>query len=103
MGGSSIEDSICSRYPNAKQEDLEHWSEMLSDKTLQGGQDYRSVIDTLLQEMNKGNGFGENGKPCKHAKAPKALKGVDLILQVHLWNLSTVSWQKRFTVETTYD
>ena len=34
------------------------------------------------------------------AKALRALKGADLILQVYLWNLSTISWQKRFIMET---
>ena len=103
MGGPSIEQAICSQFPNARPEDLEKWTKLLADRILEGGEDYRSIIDRLLKEMNKGNGFGVNGKPCKPAKAPRALKGADLILQVHLWNLSTVFWQKRFTMETTYD
>ena len=103
MGGPSSEESICSHFPNAKPEDVEKWTKLLSDKILDGGEEYRKEIDALLQEMNHGNGFGVNGKPCKPAKAPRALKGADFILQVHLWNLSTVSWQKRFTMEITYD
>ena len=71
---------------------------LLYNRMLGAGEDYRSMIDANLEDMNYGNGFGDNGKPCKPAKSPRALKGVDLILQVHLWNLSTVSWL-RTTVE----
>ena len=83
MGGPSIEKAVCSQFPNARPEDLEKWTQLLAARILEGGESYRSIIDRLLEEMNKGNGFGENGKPCKPAKALRALKGADLILQVN--------------------
>ena len=74
VGGPSLESAICSQFPNAKPEDLEKWTKLLADRILQGGEDYRSMIDYYLKEMNHGNGFGDNGKSCKPAKAPRALK-----------------------------
>ena len=80
MGGPSLDNAICSKFPNANPEDLEKWTKMLSERILNGSAEYRSMIDHSLEEMNKGNGFGVNGKPCKPAKALRALKGADLIL-----------------------
>ena len=45
---------------------------MMSDRVLSAGQDYRANIDSLLKEMNMGNGFGDQGKTCKRTKIPKA-------------------------------
>ena len=74
VGGPSLESAICSQFPNAKPEDLEKWTKLLADRILQGGEDYRSMIDYYLKEMNYGNGFGDNGKPRKPVKVPRALK-----------------------------
>ena len=43
----------------------------MSDKILGAAEEYRLNIDTLLKEMNQGNGFGDDGKTWKPVKLPE--------------------------------
>ena len=77
----TIEDAICSNFSNARPEDPEKWTKVLSDKIQVAAEDYRVNIDKMLK-LHKGNGFGEKGKRCKLAKLTEP-KGPDHHLQVH--------------------
>lgn len=66
--GGALQDGICSHFPQARTKDLEEWTKVMSEKILLATELYRASVDSLLKEMNKGDGFVKDGKTCKRAK-----------------------------------
>ena len=71
LASPAISDGLCAHRPNPNRNELEKWQKLLSERILGAGQEYRLNIDKLLEEMNQGNGFGENGKICKLTHIPQ--------------------------------
>ncbi len=72
LASPAISDGLCAHLPNPSRNELEKWQKLLSERILGAGQEYRLNIDKLLEEMNQGNGFGENGKICKLTHIPQS-------------------------------
>ncbi|KAL8649706.1 MAG: hypothetical protein Q9210_004245 [Variospora velana] len=61
VGGDALTNAICKHFPNAPRDEEAQWKLKIDYMIRTNGDDYRRMVDSTINDITLGAGFGDNG------------------------------------------